>query len=104
MRAQAVDSVDRRFAAIAAIRRSTRCARLDPGVLRDPETAAIVQTAVATGAWQDHVKQNMAAPRRGRSLPQRADANVIVIEATANRDILVEQLDELSNFCDAARE
>ena len=27
--------------------------------------------------------------------------NVIVLEATANRDALVEQLDELSQYCDA---
>ena len=49
-----------------------------------------------------HVKQNMggaaAAVEAYRNAPT---PNVIVLEATANRDLLVEQLDELSQFCDA---
>ena len=49
-----------------------------------------------------HVKQNMggaaAAVEAYRNAPT---PNVIVLEATTNRDLLVEQLDELSHFCDA---
>ena len=49
-----------------------------------------------------HVKQNMggaaAAVEAYRSAPT---PNVVVLEATANRDHLIEQLEELSNFCDA---
>jgi pilus assembly protein CpaE len=68
-----------------------------------PETAAIVQTAIADRRMaKTHVKQNMggaaAAVEAYRSAPT---PNVIVLEATANRDILIEQLEELSNFCDA---
>ena len=49
-----------------------------------------------------HVKQNMggaaAAVEAYRSAPT---PNVIVLEATADRDALLVQLDELSQFCDA---
>ena len=49
-----------------------------------------------------HVKQNMggaaAAVEAYRNSPT---PNVIVIEATADRDFLVTQLDELSEYCDA---
>jgi pilus assembly protein CpaE len=49
-----------------------------------------------------HVKQNMggaaAAVEAYRNAPT---PNVIVLEATANREALVQQLDELSQFCDA---
>ena len=49
-----------------------------------------------------HVKQNMggaaAAVEAYRNAPT---PNVIVLEATVNREILVDQLDELSQFCDA---
>ncbi len=68
-----------------------------------PETAAIVQAAIADRRMaKTHVKQNMggaaAAVEAYRNAPT---PNVIVLEATANRDALVEQLDELSQFCDA---
>jgi pilus assembly protein CpaE len=68
-----------------------------------PETAAIVQAAIADRRMaKAYVKQNMggaaAAVEAYRTAPT---PNVIVLEATANRDLLVEQLEELSNFCDA---
>ena len=68
-----------------------------------PEIAAIVQAAIADRRMgKTHVKQNMggaaAAVEAYRSAPT---PNVIVLEATANREALVEQLDELSHFCDA---
>jgi pilus assembly protein CpaE len=105
MRAQAVDSVEP-----TPSPRSAAIPQIDPvprvsiqAFCETPETAAIVQTAVADRRMaKTHVKQNMggaaAAVEAYRNAPT---PNVIVIEATANRDILVEQLDELSNFCDA---
>jgi pilus assembly protein CpaE len=68
-----------------------------------PEIAAIVQAAIGDRRMgKTHVKQNMggaaAAVEAYRNAPT---PNVIVLEATVNRDALVEQLDELSNYCDA---
>ncbi len=65
-----------------------------------PETAAIVQAAIGDRRMsKTHVKQNMggaaAAVEAYRNAPT---PNVIVLEATANRDLLVEQLDELSQY------
>ena len=50
-----------------------------------------------------HVKQNMggAAAAAVEAYRNSPTPNVIVLEATANRDPLVEQLDELSQYCDA---
>ena len=69
-----------------------------------PEIAAIVQAAIADRRMgKAHVKQNMggaaAAVEAYRSAPT---PNVIVLEATADRDVLIEQLDELSNFATRA--
>ncbi len=68
-----------------------------------PETAAIVQAAIGDRRMsKTHVKQNMggavAAVEAYRNAPT---PNVIVLEATANRKSLIEQLDELSQYCDA---
>jgi len=68
-----------------------------------PETAAIVQAAIGDRRMsKTHVKQNMggavAAVEAYRNAPT---PNVIVLEATANRELLIEQLDELSQYCDA---
>ncbi len=67
------------------------------------ETAAIVQAAVADRRMsKTHVKQNMggaaAAVEAYRNAPT---PNVIILEASANREALLEQLDELSHSCDA---
>lgn len=68
-----------------------------------PEIAAIVQAAISDRRMSKaHVKQHMggaaAAVESYRSAPT---PNVIVLEATADRDALVRQLDELSEYCDA---
>jgi pilus assembly protein CpaE len=68
-----------------------------------PEIAAIVQAAIGDRRMsKTHVKQNMggaaAAVEAYRNAPT---PNVIVLEATAKGDQLIEQLDELSHFCDA---
>src|SRR5271156_6357697 len=67
------------------------------------EIAAVVQSAINDRRMSKaHVKQNMggaaAAVEAYRNAPT---PNVIILEATANREALVEQLDELSQFCDA---
>ena len=103
MRAQAADPID-------PSPRPGAIPQIDPvprvsiqAFCETPETAAIVQTAIADRRMaKTHVKQNMggaaAAVEAYRSAPT---PNVVVLEATANRDILIEQLEELSNFCDA---
>ena len=67
------------------------------------EIAAVVQSAINDRRMSKaHVKQNMggaaAAVEAYRNAPT---PNVIILEATANGDALVDQLDELSQFCDA---
>ena len=103
MRAQAADPID-------PSPRPGAIPQIDPvprvsiqAFCETPETAAIVQTAIADRRMaKTHVKQNMggaaAAVEAYRSAPT---PNVVVLEATANRDHLIEQLEELSNFCDA---
>jgi len=68
-----------------------------------PEAASIIQAAIGDRRMNKaHVKQNMggaaAAVEAYRNAPT---PNVIVIEATAERDQLVGYLDELAEYCDA---
>jgi pilus assembly protein CpaE len=68
-----------------------------------PEVAELVSRAIADRRMaKAHVKQNMggaaAAVEAYRSAPT---PNVIVLEAPAHRDTLLEQLEELSNSCDS---
>ncbi len=67
------------------------------------DVATVVQAAIGDRRMSKaHVKQNMggaaAAVEAYRNAPT---PNVIILEATANKDLLVEQLDELSQYCDA---
>jgi pilus assembly protein CpaE len=67
------------------------------------EAAAVIQAAIGDRRMNKaHVKQNMggaaAALEAYRSAPT---PNVIVIEATIDRDMLIGQLDELAEYCDA---
>ena len=68
-----------------------------------PETAAVVQAAIGDRRMsKTHVKQNMGGAAAAVEAYRHAPTpNVIVLEATANRDLLIEQLDELSHSCDA---
>jgi len=68
-----------------------------------PETAALVQAAIGDRRMsKTHVKQNMGGAAAAVEAYRHAPTpNVIVLEATADRDLLVEQLDELSHSCDA---
>jgi pilus assembly protein CpaE len=89
---------------------TTPIAQIDPvprvsiqAFCESPEAAAVIQAAIGDRRMNKaHVKQNMggaaAAVEAYRNAPT---PNVIVIEATADRDLLVSQLDELSEYCDA---
>jgi pilus assembly protein CpaE len=89
---------------------TTPIAQIDPvprvsiqAFCESPEAAAVIQAAIGDRRMNKaHVKQNMggaaAAVEAYRNSPT---PNVIVIEATADRDLLVSQLDELSEYCDA---
>ena len=68
-----------------------------------PEVAAVVQSAMVDRRMRKaHVKQNMggaaAAVEAYRNAPT---PNVIVLEATAQKEPLLAQLDDLSQYCDS---
>jgi pilus assembly protein CpaE len=68
-----------------------------------PDVAGLVSAAISDRRMaKAHVKQNMggaaAAVEAYRSAPT---PNVIVLEAPANRDALLAQLEELAEYCDA---
>ena len=67
------------------------------------DVAAVVQSAIADRRMRKaHVKQNMGGAAAAAEAYRNAPTpNVIVIEAPAQRDLLLEQLDELSQYCDA---
>jgi pilus assembly protein CpaE len=68
-----------------------------------PDVASVVQAAINDRRMSKaHVKLHMGgAPAAVEAYRSAPTPNVIVLEATADRDGLVEQLDELSQFCDA---
>ena len=94
----------------AASQSTTPIAQIDPvprvsiqAFCESPEAASVIQAAIGDRRMSKaHVKQNMggaaAAVEAYRNAPT---PNVIVIEATTDRDLLVEQLDELAQYCDA---
>src|SRR6478609_11183531 len=68
-----------------------------------PDIAAIVGAAISDRRMaKAHVKQNMggaaAAVEAYKSAPT---PNVIVLEAPASREALLEELEELAEYCDA---
>lgn len=67
------------------------------------ETAAVVQAAIGDRRMSKaHVKQNMGgAPAAVEAYRNAPTPNVIILEATANREALIEHLDDLSQYCDA---
>jgi pilus assembly protein CpaE len=89
---------------------TTSIAQIDPvprvsiqAFCESPEAASVIQAAVGDRRMSKaHIKQNMggaaAAVEAYRNSPT---PNVIVIEATADRDLLVARLDELAEYCDA---
>jgi pilus assembly protein CpaE len=68
-----------------------------------PEIAAIVQAAIADRRMNKaHVKLHMGgAPAALEAYRSAPTPNLIVLEATSDRNALVGYLDELSQFCDA---
>ena len=68
-----------------------------------PDVAAAVQAAISDRRMSKaHVKLHMGgAPAALEAYRSSPTPNVIVLEATADRNGLIEHLDELSQFCDA---
>ena len=68
-----------------------------------PEVAAFISAAIADRRMaKAHFKQNMGgAPAAVEAYKSSPTPNVIVIEAPGERDILLQQLDELAHYCDA---
>jgi pilus assembly protein CpaE len=68
------------------------------------DVAAFVSTAIADRRMaKAHVKQNMGGAVAAVEAYKNAPTpNVIVLEAPADRDALVAQLEELAQYCDAA--
>ncbi|MDE3174717.1 MAG: AAA family ATPase [Pseudomonadota bacterium] len=89
---------------------TTPIAQIDPvprvsiqAFCESPEAAAVIQAAIGDRRMaKAHVKQNMGGAAGAVEAYRNAPTpNVIVIEATADREFLVSQLDELSEYCDA---
>ncbi len=105
MRAQSLEE-----APSAHSQSTTPIAQIDPvprvsiqAFCESPEAASVIQAAIGDRRMSKaHIKQNMggaaAAVEAYRNAPT---PNVIVIEATSDRDLLVSQLDELAEYCDA---
>jgi pilus assembly protein CpaE len=68
-----------------------------------PEMAALVNAAIADRRMtKAHVKQNMGGAAAAVEAYKNAPTpNVIVLEAPSGRNSLVEQLEELAQYCDA---
>ena len=89
---------------------TTPIAQIDPvprvsiqAFCESSEAAAVIQAAIGDRRMNKaHVKQNMGgAPAALEAYRSAPTPNVIVIEATADREALIGQLDELSEYCDA---
>ncbi|HTZ66290.1 MAG TPA: AAA family ATPase [Roseiarcus sp.] len=68
-----------------------------------PDIAAVVGAAISDRRMaKAHVKQNMGgAPAAVEAYKTASTPNVIVLEAPADRDALLAQLEELAEYCDA---
>ena len=68
-----------------------------------PELAAIVSAAISDRRMaKAHIKLNMGgAPAAVEAYKSAPTPNVVVLEAPAGRDPLLEQLEELAQYCDA---
>ena len=105
MRAQQLEE-----APVAHSQSTTPIAQIDPvprvsiqAFCESSEAAAVIQAAIGDRRMNKaHVKQNMGgAPAALEAYRSAPTPNVIVIEATADREALIGQLDELSEYCDA---
>jgi pilus assembly protein CpaE len=69
---------------------------------RQDTASAIAAAASDRRMLKAHVKLNMGgAPAAVEAFREAPTPNVIVIEANGGRDLLIQQLDELAEFCDA---
>ena len=68
-----------------------------------PELAAIVSAAISDRRMaKAHIKLNMGgAPAAVEAYKSAPTPNVVVLEAPAGRDALLEQLEQLAQYCDA---
>jgi pilus assembly protein CpaE len=68
-----------------------------------PDVAAIVSAAISDRRMaKAHIKLNMGgAPAAVEAYKSAPTPNVVVLEAAAGRDALLEQLEELAQYCDA---
>jgi pilus assembly protein CpaE len=68
-----------------------------------PDLAAVVSAAISDRRMaKAHVKLNMGgAPAAVEAYKSAPTPNVVVLEAPAGRDALLEQLEELAQYCDA---
>src|SRR5271170_2420722 len=68
-----------------------------------PDLAAIVSAAISDRRMaKAHIKLNMGgAPAAVEAYKSAPTPNVVVLEAPAGRDALLEQLEELAQYCDA---
>ena len=68
-----------------------------------PDIAAIVAAAISDRRMaKAHVKQNMGGAAAALEAYKNAPTpNVVVLEAPAGRDVLLAQLEELAEYCDA---
>jgi len=68
-----------------------------------PDAAAVINAAISDRRMaKAHVKLNMGgAPAAVEAYKSAPTPNVVVLEASAGRDALLEQLEELAQYCDA---
>ena len=68
-----------------------------------PDVAAVVSAAISDRRMaKAHIKLNMGgAPAAVEAYKSAPTPNVVVLEAAAGRDALLEQLEELAQYCDA---
>jgi pilus assembly protein CpaE len=68
-----------------------------------PDIAAVVSAAISDRRMaKAHIKLNMGgAPAAVEAYKSAPTPNVVVLEAPAGRDALIEQLEELAQYCDA---
>ena len=94
----------------AGAQTTTPLAQIDPvprvsiqAFCESADAATVIQAAIGDRRMSKaHVKQNMGGAAAAIEAYRNAPTpNVIVIEASGDRNLLVEQLDELAQYCDA---
>lgn len=105
-----MDNEDGGGASVDRLRGSRGAIQIDPvprvsiqAFCETPEIAALVNAAISDRRMaKAHVKQNMGGAAAAVEAYKNAPTpNVIVLEAPAGRNSLIEQLEELAQYCDA---